>query len=84
MERKISTKLKEWKSNPDHKPLLITGCRQIGKTYSVLFESKSAEGPVGHAENYCEVLVDTPDLSGSIHNVIITGQKNGMLLGKLC
>ena len=36
MERKISTKLKEWKSNPDHKPLLITGCRQIGKTYSVL------------------------------------------------
>lgn len=56
----------------------------IGKTYSVLFESKSAEGSVGHAENYCEVLVDTPDLSGSIHDVIITGQKNGMLLGKLC
>jgi len=56
----------------------------IGKTYSVLFESKSASGSVGHAENYCEVLVDVPDLSGNVHDVVITGQENGILLGKLC
>ncbi len=35
MERKITEKLLEWKSNPDHRPLIVTGCRQIGKTYSI-------------------------------------------------
>ncbi len=35
MERKISYMLKHWKSEPGHLPLIITGCRQIGKTYSI-------------------------------------------------
>ena len=35
MERKVTSKMAAWKSNPAHKPLLLTGCRQIGKTYSV-------------------------------------------------
>ncbi|TQS77046.1 MAG: hypothetical protein A3204_06700 [Candidatus Methanarcanum hacksteinii] len=35
MERKITEKLLEWKSDPDHCPLIVTGCRQIGKTYSI-------------------------------------------------
>lgn len=36
MRRKIEETLKNWKENPSHKPLLIKGCRQCGKTYSVL------------------------------------------------
>ena len=36
MKRKISERLAAWKARADHKPLIITGCRQIGKTYSVL------------------------------------------------
>ena len=35
MERKITQKLIEWKSDPDRLPLIVTGCRQIGKTYSI-------------------------------------------------
>ncbi len=36
LKRKIEQKLIEWKQTPAHKPLLIKGCRQCGKTYSVL------------------------------------------------
>ena len=35
MERKITLKMREWKDDPAHRPLIVTGCRQIGKTYSI-------------------------------------------------
>ena len=35
MYRDISHKLKEWKNSDKHKPLIIVGARQVGKTYSV-------------------------------------------------
>ncbi len=35
MFRKIEAKLKEWKSESDKKALLVTGARQIGKSYIV-------------------------------------------------
>lgn len=34
--RKIETVLQQWKSSPSHKPIVIKGCRQCGKTSSVL------------------------------------------------
>lgn len=36
MKRKIIDKLIAWKNNPNRKPLIITGARQVGKTYSAL------------------------------------------------
>ena len=36
MKRKIEGKLLAWKQNPERKPLVINGARQVGKTYSVL------------------------------------------------
>ena len=36
MERKIANDLLKWKNNPLRKPLILTGARQVGKTYSVL------------------------------------------------
>jgi len=36
MDRKISARLKIWKNTPHHKPLLMYGARQVGKTYSIL------------------------------------------------
>ena len=47
MRRKITSRMADWKSDPDHKPLLLTGCRQIGKTYSVR--------EFGHS-NYSDVI----------------------------
>lgn len=35
MYREITEKLYAWKDRPDRKPLLITGVRQCGKTYSI-------------------------------------------------
>ena len=33
MERKIIKQLKFWKDNPDRKPLILLGARQVGKTW---------------------------------------------------
>lgn len=35
-KRKIEKYLKEWKSDEHKMPLIIKGCRQCGKTFSVL------------------------------------------------
>ena len=35
LNRKINAVLKSWKETPGHKPLIIKGCRQCGKTFSV-------------------------------------------------
>ena len=35
LKRKIDRFLKDWKARPNHKPLIIKGARQIGKTYSI-------------------------------------------------
>ena len=36
LKRKIEKVLLDWKNEKEHKPLIIKGCRQCGKTYSVL------------------------------------------------
>lgn len=36
LRRKIENKLKEWKNAKFHNPLIIKGCRQCGKTFSVI------------------------------------------------
>ena len=38
--RKIESLLLDWKNNPNHKPLVIKGCRQCGKTSSVVAFAK--------------------------------------------
>ena len=35
LQRKIDNILREWKAKEDRKPLVIKGCRQCGKTFSV-------------------------------------------------
>lgn len=35
LRRKIDKFLKDWKYRPDHKPLIVKGARQIGKTFSI-------------------------------------------------
>ncbi len=36
LRRKIEKELQNWKTTPHHKPLIIKGCRQCGKTWSVM------------------------------------------------
>ena len=35
LKRKIEDRLIQWKNTPNHKPLILKGCRQCGKTFSV-------------------------------------------------
>lgn len=35
LKRKIEDILRKWKAEPDHKPIVIKGCRQCGKTFIV-------------------------------------------------
>lgn len=35
LKRKIETYLTDWKNNPDRKPLIVKGARQVGKTRSI-------------------------------------------------
>lgn len=41
LKRKLDAWLCRWKAEPQHKPLIIKGCRQCGKTYSVLAFAKA-------------------------------------------
>ena len=44
LRRKIEQALMDWKNTPNHKPLILKGCRQCGKTFSVLdFAKKNYE-----------------------------------------
>lgn len=44
LRRKIEKILLDWKNTPNHKPLILKGCRQCGKTFSVLdFAKKNYE-----------------------------------------
>ena len=41
LRRKVDLMLKNWKQNPDKKPLIVKGARQIGKTESITAFAKS-------------------------------------------
>lgn len=61
LKRKIEQRLQEWKCSSNRKPLLIKGCRQCGKTFSVLdFAKKNYKHVVylNFFENpdYCSVF----------------------------
>jgi predicted AAA+ superfamily ATPase len=44
LKRKIEDRLLEWKNTANHKPLIVKGCRQCGKTFSVReFAAKNYE-----------------------------------------
>lgn len=41
LARKIDRHLVDWKNNPEHKPLIVKGARQIGKTEAIRFFGKN-------------------------------------------
>lgn len=44
MERLFKKKLEEWKSAPNHKPLIVRGARQVGKSWCIKEFGKSSFG----------------------------------------
>ena len=67
LRRKIEKQLIEWKNTPERKPLIIKGCRQCGKTYSVLdFAQKNYKNVVYlnffENPNYSSVFSDSLEI----------------------
>lgn len=59
LRRKIDTYLLNWKSNPDRKPLIVKGARQIGKTRSIEWFAKN------NYQNVIEInFVEQPQYKG--------------------
>ncbi|MBR7081401.1 MAG: tRNA (N(6)-L-threonylcarbamoyladenosine(37)-C(2))-methylthiotransferase MtaB [Oscillospiraceae bacterium] len=57
----------------------LQGC--VGTVQSVLFEQEKDGLFIGHAGNYCEVMIKGENLKNCMVNVQITGVKDGVLLG---
>ena len=73
LKRKIEQTLLEWKQSPDRKPLVIKGCRQCGKTFSVLNFAKSQYRHVVYLNFMQEPrLSDAFEDSLSVDNIIMS------------
>ena len=60
MERKIYAELLEWKDDPDRKPMILLGCRQVGKTFIVMeFGDREYEN-IAYNQHYIERILNNP------------------------
>lgn len=60
MERKIHAESLEWKDDPDRKPMILLGCRQVGKTFIVMeFGDREYEN-IAYNQHYIERILNNP------------------------
>lgn len=72
--RKIDAFLNEWKADPFHKPLIVKGARQIGKTESILHFAKDNYENVVYInfaleKKFMQILADGYDVKSVIKNI---------------
>lgn len=73
-KRKIDKFLLEWKKDPEHKPLIVKGARQIGKTESVLHFARNEYTNVIYInfvleKKFCTIVSDGYDIETVIKNI---------------
>lgn len=79
IERKIYADLLKWKEDPDRKPMILLGCRQVGKTFIVKeFGDREYENTVylNFADNPGDRLLFQGDLDADVLIDRITVSKN--------
>ena len=57
MKRKIYTKLVEWKNQERHKPLILNGVRQCGKTYILKEFGRAEFDNLAYSNIFCFIRV---------------------------
>lgn len=72
--RKIDDYLKEWKADPAHKPLIVKGARQIGKTESIMHFAKDNYENIVYInfaldKKFMYILADGYDVGSVIRNI---------------
>ena len=75
-KRKIDNYLLQWKNDPTHKPLIVKGARQIGKTESVLHFAKENYKNVIYInfvleKKYSAIVSDGYDVETVIKNITL-------------
>lgn len=74
LKRKIDTYLQAWKVNPEKKPLIVKGARQIGKTHSIeLFAKRNYASVIQinfvEQKKYCDIFNDGFEVDEIIKNI---------------
>lgn len=87
LKRKIDGFLREWKADPNRKPLIIRGSRQVGKTESVLhFAADNYESLIEinfvRDEKYKGVISDGYEASSIIKNISLLDPSIRFIPGK--
>lgn len=88
LKRKIDKYLLEWKSTPKRKPLIVKGCRQIGKTESIRNFAKVAkyesfiEINFVKEEKYKKITVDGYEANAIIKNISLLDPSKKFIDGK--
>ena len=86
-KRKIDDYLIKWKADPVHKPLIVKGARQIGKTESILhFARNNYENVVyinfALEKKYKQILADGYDVESVIRNISLVAPTLNFVPGK--
>ena len=87
LKRKVDIFLKEWKADPDRKPLIIKGSRQVGKTESINHFAKEHYESVIEInfvrdEKYKGIISDGYDVSSIIKNISLIDPSKKFIPGK--
>ena len=88
LKRKIDDFLLKWKADNDRKPLIVKGCRQIGKTESIRHFAKVAgydsfiEINFVKEEKYKKIIVDGYTASAIIKNISLLDPFKRFIDGK--
>ena len=85
--RKIDEYLIKWKADPAHKPLMVKGARQIGKTESILhFAKENYENIVyinfALEKKFMQILADGYDVNSVIRNISLADPSLKFISGK--
>ncbi|WP_314345828.1 AAA family ATPase, partial [Oribacterium sinus] len=75
-KRKIDDFLQEWKADAKHKPLIIKGARQIGKTESILHFAKQNYKNIVYInfaleKKFMQILADGYDVESVTRNITL-------------
>lgn len=88
LKRKIDDYLLKWKADGDKKPLIVKGCRQIGKTESIRHFAKVArydsfiEINFVKDEKYKKITIDGYTTSAIVKNISLLDPSKKFIAGK--
>lgn len=87
LKRKIDDYLENWKNDPEHKPLIVKGARQTGKTESILQFARKKYGSVIYInfaleKKYLTVTSDGYDVDSVIKNISLIDPSKHFIPGE--